>query len=104
MKEALLILTMAAIFLFLYFVIRKLDIFLNENHSSIQKESEKKEPSFVMLTDELSDEEITSEVHHFRLKHQNAKIVLYDNHDDMISAMNNRKMSANRKYKTNRQA
>ena len=79
-------------------------LFLNENHSSIQKESEKKEPSFVMLTDELSDEEITSEVRRFRLKHQNAKIVLYDNHDDMISAMNNRKMSANRKYKTNRQA
>lgn len=81
MKEAILILALLMVFIFVYFLMRKLDVFLNKNRTSIENESEKKEPSFVMLTDELSDEEITSEVRRFRSKHRKTKIFLYESTD-----------------------
>ena len=78
MKEAILVIALSGIFIYCYFLMKKLDIFLSGNRKTIEKEAEKKEPSCVMLTDGLSDEEITAEVVRFRQKHKNTKIFLYD--------------------------
>ncbi len=78
MRDILLILTVLSVFVFGYFVMARLDKFLNENRKAIEKETEKKEPSCVMLTEELSEEEIAEEVRRFRKKHENTRIVLYD--------------------------
>ncbi len=81
MKEAILIIVMLGVFVCGFFLVGKLDKFLEENRKSIQKEPEMQEPSCVMLTEELSDEEIIEEVLRFRSKHKSAQIMLYDNTD-----------------------
>ena len=85
MKESLLILILLGIFICGYYFIRKLDGFLEENRKAIETESEKKEPSCVMLTADLTDEEIINELHRFRLKHEKVKILLYDSSDAQLS-------------------
>lgn len=81
MKEGLLIIAMFGIFVYGYFLMGKLGKFLEENHRTIEEETEKKEPSCVMLTENLSDEEIIEEIHRFRNKHEKLKIILYDFND-----------------------
>ncbi len=81
LRDIILILSVLGVFAFGYFVMRKLDKFLDENRKAIEKENEKKEPSCVMLTEEMSDEEIAEEIRRFREKHESARIVLYDSFD-----------------------
>ena len=73
------------VFVFGYFLMARLDKFLDENRKAIEKENEKREPSCVMLTEEMSDEEIATEVKRFRDKHIGARIVLYDSTDTELS-------------------
>ncbi len=73
------------VFVFGYFLMARLDKFLDENRKAIEKENEKREPSCVMLTEEMSDEEIAMEVKRFRDRHAGAQIVLYDSSDTELS-------------------
>ena len=84
-RDILLILCVLGVFVFGYFLMARLDKFLNENRESIEKENEKKEPTCVLLTEEMSDEEIATEVKRFRDKHIGARIVLYDSLDTELS-------------------
>ncbi len=81
MKEVLLIIIVLGAFVYGYFLMGRLDKFLEENRKAIEKESEKKEPSCVMLTEDVSEEELMEEVRRFRKKHKGAKVMLYDNTD-----------------------
>ena len=84
-RDILLILCVLGVFVFGYFLMALLDKFLDENRKAIEKEDEKREPSCVMLTEEMSDEEIATEVKRFRDKHASARIVLYDSTDTKLS-------------------
>ena len=84
-RDILLILCVLGVFVFGYFLMARLDKFLDENRKAIEKENEKREPSCVMLTEEMSDEEIATEVKWFRNKHISARIVLYDSLDTELS-------------------
>ena len=84
-RDILLILCVLGVFVFGYFLIARLDKFLDENRKAIEKENEKREPSCVMLTEEMSDEEIAMEVKRFRDKHASARIILYDSTDTELS-------------------
>ncbi len=91
MRDILLILSVLGVFVFGYFLMARLDKFLDENRKAIEKESEKKEPSCIMLTEEMSVEEIADEVRRFRIKHKSARIVLYDSTDTDLSHHTDRK-------------
>ncbi len=69
------------VLVFGYFLVARLDKFLAENRKAIEEENEKKEPSCIMLTEDMSDEEIATEVKRFRDKHAGARIFLYDSAD-----------------------
>ena len=84
-RDILLILCVLGVFVFGYFLMARLDKFLEENRKAIEKENEKREPSCVILTEEMSDEEIATEVKRFRDKHIGARIVLYDSADKELS-------------------
>ncbi len=84
-RDIALVVSVLGLFLFGYFLIARLDKFLDENRKAIEKENEKKEPSCVMLTEEMSDEEVITEVKRFRDKHAGARIVLYDSSDAELS-------------------
>jgi len=84
-RDIVLGISVLGVFVFGYFLMARLDKFLDENCKAIEKENEKREPSCVMLTEEMSDEEIATEVKRFRDKHAGARIVLYDSSDTELS-------------------
>ena len=81
LRDIVLIIAVLGVFVFGYFLMARLDKFLGENRKAIEKESEKKDPSCVMLTEELTDEEITEEIRRFKSKHEGTRIMLYDSND-----------------------
>ena len=83
-RDIVLALAVLGVFVFGYFLMARLDKFLDENRKAIEKENEKKEPSCVMLTEELTDEEITEEIRRFRNKHEGTRIMIYDSNDIKI--------------------
>lgn len=85
LRDILLIISVLGVFVFGYLLTTWLDKFLDENRKAIEKENEKKEPSCVMLTEDMSEEEITDEIKRFRQKHEGTRIVLYDSTDTELS-------------------
>ena len=83
-RDIVLIIAVLGVFVFGYFLMARLDRILDENRKAIEKENEKKEPSCVMLTGELTEEEITEEIRRFRSKHVSTQIMLYDSNDISI--------------------
>ena len=84
-RDILLILCVLGVFVFGSFLMARLDKFLDENRKSIEKENEKREPSCIMLTEEMSVEEITDEVKRFREKHGSTRVLIYDSNDTELS-------------------
>lgn len=82
MREVLLVLAVLLLFGYVYILMGKLDRFLSENRRSIEEKSGKTEPSRIMLTNDLSDEEILNEIRQFCVKHKNARIVIFDDMDE----------------------
>ena len=84
-RDILLILCVLVVFVFGYFLMARLDKFLDENRKTIENENENREPSCIMLTEEMSDEEITDEVKRFREKHGSTRVLIYDSNDTELS-------------------
>lgn len=84
MREIALVLVMTSIFFGGYCIMKKIDAFLAGNYNDIQNEDKVRSPSFVVLTNEMQDEEILEEIHHFCKKHEQAKILVYDVKDEEI--------------------
>ena len=86
-----LILAMSGVFTFGFYLMGKLDKFLDENRKAIEKENESREPSCVMLTDSLTDEEVMEEIQRFRNRHVDVHILLYDSsHMELTEDMGDR--------------
>ena len=82
MTELLLIVSLLGIFAFGFYVMCRLDRFLEENRKALLKENESCEPSEVSLPHGLSDSEILSEIHRFRERHGTVDIILSDGKED----------------------
>lgn len=77
-RDIILLLAVFAMFAFGFCLMTKLDKFLNENRKAIEKENESCEPTCVMLSKNLTEEEVVEEIRKFRSAHEEACIVLYD--------------------------
>ena len=82
MAELLLIVSLLAVFIFGFFLMGRLDRFLEENRKALLKENESCEPSEVLLPHGLSDSEILSEIRRFRETHGTVDILLSDGKED----------------------
>lgn len=82
MAELLLIVSLLAVFVFVFFLMGRLDRFIEENRKALLKEDESCEPSEVLLPQGLSDSEILSEIHRFRETHGKVDIILSDGRED----------------------
>ncbi len=82
MAELLLIVSLLGIFAFGFYVMCRLDRFLEENRKALLKENESCEPSEVLLPHGLSDSEILSEIRRFRETHGTINIILSDGKED----------------------
>ena len=77
-----LIVSLLAVFVFGFFLMGRLDRFLEENRKALLKENESREPSEILLPQGLSDSEILSEIHRFRETHGKVDIILSDGRED----------------------
>lgn len=77
MEDVILIIAVAAVMIFGFFIMKRLDAFLEENRKAIEKENQKKEIPLMFL-DAENDERALSDIEPFRQKHRNVRIVIYD--------------------------
>ena len=82
MAKLLLIVSLLGIFAFGFYVMCRLDRFLEENRNALLKENESCEPSEVLLPHGLSDSEILSEIRRFQETHGTVDIILSDGKED----------------------
>ena len=82
MAELLLIVSLLGIFAFGFYIMCRLDRFLEENRKALLKENESCEPSEVLLPHGLSESEILCEIRRFRETHGNVDIILSDGKED----------------------
>lgn len=82
MAELLLIVSLLGIFAFGFYIMCRLDRFLEENRKALLKENESREPSEVLLPQGLSESEILCEIRRFRETHGNVDIILSDGKED----------------------
>lgn len=82
MAELLLIVSLLGVFAFGFFLMGRLDRFLDENRKALLKENETREPSEILLPQGLSDSEILSEIHRFRETHGTVDIILSDSNEN----------------------
>ena len=80
--ELLLIVSLLGVFAFGFFLMGRLDRFLEENRKALLKENESCEPSEILLPQGLSDSEILSEIHRFRETHGTVDIILSDSNEN----------------------
>lgn len=80
LRDILLVITVLAIFVFGFFVMKRLDKFLNENYKPYFREDEEK-PTRIIHNENTSDEEILSDIKKVKEKGGKVKIVI-SNEDD----------------------
>lgn len=88
MREVLLIICLLGLAFSGYITMKHLDCFLEANQKKLKKENENKDPSCVMLTDELTEEEILAEIHRFRKIHEGIRIFLCTEEEEILSEEN----------------
>ena len=80
LRDKLLVITVLAVFVFGFFVMKRLDKFLNENYKPYFRENEEK-PTRIIHNENTSDEEILSDIKKVKEKGGKVKIVI-SNEDD----------------------
>lgn len=78
MTSVLLVSVLLGILVFGYFLMGRLDNFLNENRKALEQNGRQQEPSRILLTDEMTDEELAREISDFRSRHAHMRLILYD--------------------------
>ena len=78
MKDVLLTATVLAFFAFGYFLMDRIDRFLCKNQKAIQNEESDSKSSQILLSSDLTDDEILKELHGFKKNHGKIGILLYD--------------------------
>ena len=82
MAELLLIVSLLGIFAFGFYIMCRLDRFLEENRKALLKENESREPSEILLPQGLSESEILCEIRRFQETHGTVDIILSDGKED----------------------
>lgn len=77
MGDVILVVAVAAAMGFGFFIMKRLDVFLEENRKAIEKENQKREIPLMFL-DAENDEKAISDIELFRQKHRDVRIVVYD--------------------------
>ena len=80
LRDVLLIITVLTVFVFGFFIMKRLDKFLNENYKPYFRENEEK-PTRIIHNENTSDEEILSDIKKVKEKGGKVKIVI-SNEDD----------------------
>ncbi len=86
-RDIILVISVLGVMVFGFFIMMRLDKFLDENRNRIEQEEKKKEPRCVMLTTDMTDKEILEHMRTYEKKHGDANIVLYQNEDELYNEL-----------------
>ena len=77
MEDAILIIAVVAVMIFGFFIMKRLDVFLEENRKAIEKEQEEKYSPLEFI-DAENYENTISEIENFKKRHKKVAIVIFD--------------------------
>ena len=87
MEDVVLIVGTAMVFLFGWFLMKRLDQFLAENQKRIEEETVQQQKPCLRLNGDISPDEMDEALSLFRSSHAHVEIVIYDS--EQISFSNN---------------
>ncbi len=80
-RDIMLIVSLLGVIIFGFFIMKRLDAFLEQNRKAVEEKNRKCEPHYIIFDADASEEDIIKEIDEFRKKHKNTKIVVYDSDD-----------------------
>ena len=86
-RDIILVVAVLGVMVFGFFVMKRLDKFLDENRKRIEQEEKEKEPSCVMLTTDMTDEELIKNIRTYEKKRGDAYITLYQDEDELYDEL-----------------
>ena len=86
-RDIILVAAVLGVMVFGFFVMKRLDKFLDENRKRIEQEEKKKEPRCVMLTTDMTDEELIKNIRAYEKQHGDAHITLYQDEDELYDEL-----------------
>ena len=86
-RDIILVVAVLGVMVFGFFVMKRLDKFLDENRKRIEQEEKEKEPSRVMLTTDMTDEELIKNIRTYEKQRGDAYITLYQDEDELYDEL-----------------
>ena len=86
-RDIILVVAVLGVMVFGFFVMKRLDKFLDENRKRIEQEKKKKEPSCVMLTTDMTDEELIKSIRTYEKQCGDAYITLYQDEEELYDEL-----------------
>ena len=86
-RDIILVVAVLGVMVFGFFVMKRLDKFLDENRKRIEQEEKEKEPSCVMLTTDMTDEELIKNIRTYEKKRGDSYITLYQDEDELYDEL-----------------
>ena len=82
-RDIILVVAVLGVMVFGFFVMKRLDKFLDENRKRIEQEEKEKEPRCIMLTTDMTDEELIKNIRTYEKQRGDAYITLYQDEDEL---------------------
>ena len=86
-RDIILVVAVLGVMVFGFFVMKRLDKFLDENRKRIEQEEKEKEPQCIMLTTDMTDEELIKNIRTYEKKRGDAYITLYQDEDELYDEL-----------------
>ena len=86
-RDIILVVAVLGVMVFGFFVMKRLDKFLDENRKRIEQEEKEKEPRCIMLTTDMTDEELIKNIRTYEKKRGDAYITLYQDEDELYDEL-----------------
>ena len=91
MGDVILILAVAAVMIFGFFMMKRLDVFLEKNRKAMEEEQEETYSPFELIDSE-NDENMISEIENFKKRHKKVAVVIFDAENrELTDILNNYK-------------
>lgn len=85
--DIILVVAVLGVMVFGFFVMKRLDKFLDENRKRIEQEEKEKEPRCIMLTTDMTDEELIKNIRTYEKQRGDAYITLYQDEDELYDEL-----------------
>ena len=86
-RNIILVVAVLGVMVFGFFVMKRLDKFLDENRKRIEQEEKEKEPSCVMHATDMTDEELIKNIRTYEKKRGDAYITLYQDENELYDEL-----------------